>query len=233
MSSLSGDVSGPGFGGANPKLAGARRLQSTNKLFRSTTFAAAVLVLLGMIGPRWSPVAYLFALLPVRPAELEPSAPVRFAQSIALSMMAAAIGLLYGGLDTAGWIVVGVVAAVALFSAITGICIGCIAWKQVIRRVGAAHDLKKAFGLQGEGPWLLVVTAPNCPRCPAAKQAIHDAAPGRAVVDVDLDEHPEAGALPIWSVPAGIVITASGDVGMVKTGRIGAPEAAELVSALG
>ena len=199
----------------------------------AVVIVAAALVLLGMIGPRWSPVAYLFALLPVRPAELEPSAPVRFAQSIALSMMAAAIGLLYGGLDTAGWIVVGVVAAVALFSAITGICIGCIAWKQVIRRVGAAHDLKKAFGLQGEGPWLLVVTAPNCPRCPAAKQAIHDAAPGRAVVDVDLDEHPEAGALPIWSVPAGIVITASGDVGMVKTGRIGAPEAAELVSALG
>ena len=108
----------------------------------AVVIVAAVLVLLGMIGPRWSPVAYLFALLPVRPAELEPSAPVRFAQSIALSMMAAAIGLLYGGLDTAGWIVVGVVAAVALFSAITGICIGCIAWKQVIRRVGAAHDLK-------------------------------------------------------------------------------------------
>ena len=50
MSSLSGDVSGPGFGGANPKLAGARRLQSTNKLFRSTTFAAAVLVLLTFVG---------------------------------------------------------------------------------------------------------------------------------------------------------------------------------------
>ena len=108
---------------------------------------APALVLLGMIGPRWSPVAYLFALLPVRPAELEPSAPVRFAQSIALSMMAAAIGLLYGGLETAGWIVVGVVAAVALFSAITGICIGCIAWKQVIRRVGAAHDLKNTCNI--------------------------------------------------------------------------------------
>jgi Domain of unknown function (DUF4395) len=193
----------------------------------------AALVLLSMIGPRFSPVAYLFALLPVRPAELEPSAPVRFAQAIALSMLAASIGLLYGGLDTAGWIVVGVVSAVALFSAITGICIGCIAWKQLIRRVGAAHDLKKAFDLQGQGPWLLVVTAPNCPRCGPAAAAIAAAAGDRGVVRVDLDEHPEAGALPIWSVPAGIIITSSGEVGLVKTGRIGAPEAAELVSALG
>jgi hypothetical protein len=194
---------------------------------------AAVLIALALIGPRWSPVAYLFALLPVKPAELEPSKPVRFAQWIALVMLAVAIVLLYAGLELAGWIVTGMVAAVALFSAISGICIGCIAWKQIARRAGSAHDLKKAFGLQGAGPWLLVVTAPNCPRCPAAKQAIHAAAGSRPVVDVDLDEHPEAGALPIWSVPAGIVIQPTGEVGLVKTGRIGAPEAAELVSALG
>jgi len=78
-----------------------------------------------------------------------------------------------------------------------------------------------------------VVTADNCPRCGPAKAAIHDAARGHEIVDIDLDEHPEAGALPIWSVPAGIVIASSGEVGMVKTGRIGAVEAAELVSALG
>lgn len=194
---------------------------------------AAVLIALALIGPRWSPVAYLFALLPVKPAEMEPSRPVRFAQWIALVMLAAAIVLLYTGLELAGWIVTGMVAAVALFSAISGICIGCIAWKQIARRAGSAHDLKSAFGLQGAGPWLLVVTAPNCPRCPAAKQAILAAAGSHAVVDVDLDEHPEAGALPIWSVPAGIVIEPSGEVGMVRTGRIGAPEAAELVGALG
>lgn len=201
---------------------------------QAVVVVAAVLIALALIGPRWSPVAYLFALLPARPAELEPSKPVRFAQWIALVMLAAAIVLLYSGFTLAGWIITGMVAAVALFSAISGICIGCIAWKQIARRAGSAHDLKKAFDLQGQGPWLLVVTAPNCPRCPAAKQAIHDAAPGNAaVVDVDLDEHPEAGALPIWSVPAGIVIEPAGTVGMVRTGRIGAPEAAELVSALG
>ena len=194
---------------------------------------AAAFIALALIGPRWSPVAYLLALLPLRPAELEPSRPVRFAQLMAISMLVVAIVLLYAGATTAGWIVTGLVAVVALFSAITGICIGCIAWKQLVRRGGSAHDLKKAFDLEGSGPWLLVVTAPNCPRCGPAKRAIEDAAGSRQVVSVDLSEHPEAGALPIWSVPAGIIITASGDVGMVKTGRIGAPEAAELVGALG
>ena len=200
---------------------------------QAVVVVAAVFIALALIGPRWSPVAYLLALLPLRPAELEPSRPVRFAQLMAISMLIVAIALLYAGATTAGWIITGLVAVVALFSAISGICIGCIAWKQLVRRGGSAHDLKKAFDLEGRGPWLLVVTAPNCPRCGPAKRAIEDAAGSRQVVSVDLSEHPEAGALPIWSVPAGIIITASGDVGMVKTGRIGAPEAAELVGALG
>jgi hypothetical protein len=200
---------------------------------QAVVVVAAVFIALALIGPRWSPVAYLLALLPLRPAELEPSRPVRFAQLMAISMLIIAIALLYAGATTAGWIITGLVAVVALFSAISGICIGCIAWKQLVRRGGSAHDLKKAFDLEGRGPWLLVVTAPNCPRCGPAKRAIEDAAGSRQVVSVDLSEHPEAGALPIWSVPAGIIITASGDVGMVKTGRIGAPEAAELVGALG
>jgi hypothetical protein len=194
---------------------------------------AAVFIALALIGPRWSPVAYLLALLPLRPAELEPSRPVRFAQLMAISMLVVAIALLYAGATTAGWIVTGLVAVVALFSAITGICIGCIAWKQLVRRGGSAHDLKKAFDLEGSGPWLLVVTAPNCPRCGPAKRAIEDAAGSRQVVSVDLSEHPEAGALPIWSVPAGVIVNPSGDVGLVKTGAIGANEARELVSALG
>ena len=53
------------------------------------------------------------------------------------------------------------------------------------------------------------------------------------MVNVDLSEHPEAGALPIWSVPAGVIVEPSGNVGLVKTGTIGANEARELVSALG
>lgn len=194
---------------------------------------AAAFIALALIGPRWSPVAYLFALLPVRPAELEPSRPVRFAQLMAISMLIAAIILLSAGATTAGWIVTALVAVVALFSAISGICIGCIAWKQLVRRGGSAHDLKKAFDLEGSGPWLLVVTAPNCPRCGPAKRAIEDAAGSREVVSVDLSDHPEAGALPIWSVPAGVIVESSGDVGLVKTGAIGAREAAELVGALG
>ncbi len=200
---------------------------------QAVVVVAAVFIALALIGPRWSPVAYLFTLVPARPAELEPSRPVRFAQLMAISMLVVAIALLYAGASTAGWTITGLVAAVALFSAISGICIGCIAWKQLVRRGGSAHDLRKAFDLEGSGPWLLVVTAPNCPRCGPAKRAIEDAAGSRQVVSVDLSEHPEAGALPIWSVPAGVIVEPSGNVGLVKTGAIGANEARELVSALG
>lgn len=199
---------------------------------RAVVVVALALVLLALAGPRWSPVAWLFSVLPVKPAELEPAAPTRFAQLLAAAMLIVATILLYAGLGAAGWIITGLVAAVALFSALTGVCIGCIAWKQIVRRAGSAHDIKSAFGLQGPGPWLVVVTAPNCPRCGPAAKAIADAAGGRAIVSVDLAEHPEAGALPIWSVPAGIVIEPSGDVGLVKTGNIGATEARELVEAL-
>ena len=63
---------------------------------------AAVFIALALIGPRWSPVAYLLALLPLRPAELEPSRPVRFAQLMAISMLIVAIALLYAGAGLEG-----------------------------------------------------------------------------------------------------------------------------------
>jgi len=193
---------------------------------------ALALVLLALVGPRYSPVAWLFRLLPVRPAELEPSAPVRFAQLIAAVMLGVALILLLAGLDVAGWIITGMVAAVALFAAISGVCIGCIAWKQMVRRGGRARDLRSALDLTGSGPWLVLVTAPNCPRCGPAAAAIRDAAGDLPVVRVDLAEHPEAGALPIRSVPAALIVGGDGEIGLVRTGRIGAEEARELVAAL-
>jgi phosphate transport system permease protein len=50
MSSLSDQAAtGAGFGGPNSKIAGARRLHNANRLFRSVTFGAAVLVLLTFV----------------------------------------------------------------------------------------------------------------------------------------------------------------------------------------
>ena len=56
------------------------------------------LIALALIGPRWSPVSWLFSLLPVRPAELEPSRPVRFAQWIAITMLVVASVLMSMGM---------------------------------------------------------------------------------------------------------------------------------------
>src|SRR6185295_13385851 len=84
---------------------------------------AAALVAVALLAPRWSPVGWIFRQV-ARPAEdLEPAAPVRFAQWMALTLLVLAFVLLVAGAETAGWAIVGLVSAVALFSAITGFCV--------------------------------------------------------------------------------------------------------------
>src|SRR5689334_24087741 len=86
---------------------------------------ALALVLLSLLGPRWSPVAWLFRRIAPPARDLEPAAPVRFSQGIAAVFLAVALALVLAGQEVAGWALAGLVAAIALVSAITGFCIGC------------------------------------------------------------------------------------------------------------
>ena len=87
------------------------------------------------------------------------------------------------------------VAVVALFSAISGICIGCIAWKQLMRRGGSAHDLKKAFDLQGKGPWLIVVTAPENAEALIGELAARGGRDARVIGEIVPGEPPDVSYL--------------------------------------
>jgi hypothetical protein len=91
------------------------------------------LVLLGLAGPRWSPVDRLFALLARPPREFRPAAPVRFAQAVAATALALALLLMALGLDAAGWAMVAAVALVALLSAVTGTCPACAVYRRAAR----------------------------------------------------------------------------------------------------
>src|SRR3954469_24119572 len=127
---------------------------------------ALALVLLGLARPRWSPVAWLFRLIARPPRELEPAAPVRFSQMLAAVFLALSLGLLAGGAEVAGWVVAGLVSAMALLSAITGLCLGCEAYRLLLaRRSRADADVRGDLGLTGDGPWIVVLTAPGCARC--------------------------------------------------------------------
>lgn len=192
--------------------------------------AALALILLALIAPRVSPVHFLFRLI-ARPAgDLEPVGPVRFAQGMAAFMLAVSLALFAADLDTAAWILVGLIAAVALFSAITGYCVGCQIYRALLAR--GDGDVREGLGLTGAGPWLVVLTAPGCARCePVARQLEEVAAP-RGIVRVDLTRHPAAARLPVKSVPAVIAIGGDGRVRRALTGRLDRPILEEAAAAV-
>jgi Domain of unknown function (DUF4395) len=179
------------------------------------------LVLLGLGGPRVSPVAWVFRLVARPPGELEPAAPVRFSQGLAAVFLTASVALLYAGIETAGWILAGLVAAIALVSAITGLCIGCEAYRLLVSlRSGERDDIRGDLGLSGEGPWLVVLTAPGCARCEPFAREMERAAGGREVVRVSLADHPRAAALPVRSVPAALAVDGAGRLRAARAGRL-------------
>ncbi len=194
---------------------------------------ALALVVLSLSGPRWSPVGWVFGRIAPPPRELEPAAPVRFSQSLAAAFLTVALVLLVADLTLAGWILVGLVAGLALVSAISGVCIGCEAYRLLLTaRRGADGDVRDDLGLTGVGPWLVVLTAPGCARCEPVARALQSAAGEREVVRVSLADHPRAASLPVRSVPAAMVVGRDGRLRVARAGRLESPELAQVLAAL-
>jgi Domain of unknown function (DUF4395) len=194
---------------------------------------ALALVLLGLAGPRFSPVAWLFRLIARPPRELEPAAPVRFSQWLAAGFLTASVALLAAGAETAGWILAGLVAAVALVSAITGLCVGCEAYRLLLSLRGrGGGDVRGDLGLTGDGPWLVVLTAPGCARCEPVAREMERAAGGRDVVRVSLADHPRAASLPVRSVPAALAVDAAGRIRAARAGRLAPADLDGVLAAL-
>ena len=194
---------------------------------------ALVLVLLNLLGPRWSPVAWVFRRIAPPPGDLEPVAPVRFAQALAAVFLALGLVLLGASAGVAGWIVVGLVAALALVSATSGLCVGCELYRFLLaRRAGAPAHVRGDLGLTGEGPWLVVLTAPGCGRCEPVARELEQVAGDREVHRVSLGEHPRAGSLPVRSVPAALAVSRDGTLRAARTGRLDRPELIEVLAAL-
>jgi hypothetical protein len=193
---------------------------------------ALALVLLGIAGPRWSPVAWLFRLVARAPERLEPAAPVRFSQGIAAVALSASVVLLYAGAETAGWIVAALVAALALLSALTGVCVGCETYRLLLARGARGDDVRARLGLRGEGPWLVVLTAPGCARCEPVARQLEGAAGGREVVRVSLAERPGAATLPVKSVPAALAVDRDGRLRAARAGRLSPADLEAVLAAL-
>jgi hypothetical protein len=194
---------------------------------------ALALVLLSLAGPRWSPVGWVFRRIAPPAQELEPAAPVRFSQVLAATFLALSLILIAAGLGLAGWIVAGLLAAVALLSSITGLCVGCEAYRMLLAaRRGGGDDVRSALGLTGSGPWLVVLTAPGCARCEPAARRLEAAAGEREVIRVSLADHPAAAALPVRSVPAALAVGSDGRLRAARAGRLDEPDLHRVLAAL-
>lgn len=194
---------------------------------------ALALVLLSLAGPRWSPVAWVFRRIAPPAGDLEPAAPVRFSQFLAAGFLALSLALLVAGATLAGWIVAGMVAALALVSALSGFCVGCEVYRLALRlRDDGEGDVRSDLGLAGAGPWLVVLTAPGCARCEPFVAQLQRAAGDRQVVRVSLADHPRAASLPVRSVPAALAVGSDGALLRARAGRLGNPEIAQVLAAL-
>ena len=193
---------------------------------------ALLLVILGLIGPPWSPVGWLFRLIAPPPRQLEPQAPVRFSQVLAVIFLSLACGAFLLGLSLVGWVLAGIVASLALLSAIFGLCVGCELYRFVLARRSSDGDARDLLGLDGRGPWLVVLTAPGCGRCgPVAASVTAKAAPAEVSV-VDLSERPEAAGLPVKSVPAILAVSSRGDILAARAGRLNEDDIAMVLGAV-
>jgi hypothetical protein len=207
-------------------------------IFRSwlPVAVAFVLVLLDAASSRISPVAHLFRLFARPPATLEPPAPARFARVLAAAALGLGLAFMVSDLEVAGAVVVGLVTVAALFGAITGFCIGCEIYRAVRRRETAREDVRADLGLEGEGPWIVLLTAPGCGRCEPALVVLRELAGtddgGRQVVRVDLAERPQAVRLAMDSVPAALAVGPDGRVRAMRAGRLEGGELREVVAAL-
>jgi hypothetical protein len=181
---------------------------------------ALALVVVARFAPQWSPVHWFFRRI-ARPAEeLEPVAPVRFSQTIAAVTLSLALVLLISGAALVGWIAVGLVTTLALLSATTGICVGCGFYRVALARRGGDGDVRQRLGLTGQGPWLVVLTAPGCARCEPVARQLEEIARPQPVVRVDLSRTPQAATLPVRSVPAVISVGNDGRVRQTRAGRL-------------
>ena len=152
---------------------------------------------------------------------------------MAAVFLAVAVALFALGLDLAGWILAGAVAAVALFSAISGICVGCEVYRLLLAaRRGADGDVRADLGLEGRGPWLVVLTAPGCARCEPVARQLETAAGARPVLRVSLADHPRAASLPVRSVPAALAVGDDGRLRVARAGRLDASDLDQVLAAV-
>jgi hypothetical protein len=172
-------------------------------------------------GRRWClPCLTYFELVQPRLGEgpLEDSRPPRLANAIGTVALAAAAAAWWLGSPVAGTVLGSLVAALALLSASTGLCVGCEIYRlgARLRGISPEHhdriDPRDLAGLDGHPEAYVEFTHPLCAECGEWEQRLRDQG-GRPLITVDVRERPElAHKYGVAIVPTVVAVDASGAV---------------------
>ncbi|MGH2963181.1 MAG: DUF4395 family protein [Solirubrobacterales bacterium] len=178
-------------------------------------------LLLGLTaGRRWClPCLAYFALVQPRFGEgpLEDSRPPRLANAIGTVVLAAAAIAWWLGAPAVGTVLGGLVAALALLSASTGLCVGCEIYRLGARLRGISPrrhgriDPSDLTGLDGHREVYVEFTHPLCAECREWEQRLRGE--GKPLLTLDVRERPDlARKYGIAVVPTVVAVNASGAV---------------------
>src|SRR5258708_5334835 len=124
---------------------------------------------------------------------IEDSRPPRFANMVGVAYLSAASAAYLAGFATIGAILGGIVAALALLAASTGLCVGCEMYRLAARlrgirsRVIDRVDLIE-LGAVVEGEVVVEFTHPLCTDCRELEHKLR--AEGRALLTIDVSKRP-------------------------------------------
>jgi len=149
---------------------------------------------------------------------LEDSRPPRLANAIGTVVLAAAAIAWWLGAGVVGVALGGLVAALALLSASTGLCVGCEIYRlgARLRGISPRHhgriEPADLVGLDGHREAYVEFTHPLCAECREWERRLRDAG-DRPLVTVDVRERPElARKYGIAIVPTVVAVSADGTV---------------------
>jgi hypothetical protein len=170
-------------------------------------------------GRRWClPCVAYFELVQPRIGEgrVEDARPPRFANMVGVVFLTGASLAYLAGLPVVGAVLGGVVAALALLSAVTGFCTGCEAYKLLARlrgvRAGTVGAIDLAgLGAAGGGAVVVQFTHPLCSDCHQLERRL--AAGPRPLHVVDVTRRPDlARRYHVAVVPTAFAVAGDGTV---------------------
>jgi hypothetical protein len=164
------------------------------------------------------PCLLYFELIQPRLGEgpIEDSRPPRFANMVGVGFLTAASVAYASGFVTAGQILGGIVAALALLAATTGLCVGCEMYRFAARLRGVRSKVIDTvdlieLGAVVEGEVVVEFTHPLCTDCRQLERTLREE--GRAVLTIDVSRRPEvARKYGVTVVPTAVLVGPDGVV---------------------